>query len=212
MLAKQGLVKKTYGGAIAVRENPHLYSSNERKAIESPEREVIADKAVSLIKPGMRVYLDCSVTSIAVSERLVSKQIHVTVITNMISVLNVLTLSKETDLIFIGGSLNPEHDAFTGTAAQMQLSKYQTDLALIGAVGINAEESKIYTYREDDGLMKETAISNAKKSYVLAESGKFSQEAEYIFARPEDITGFISSDQLDESIRATLNSSGLEVL
>ena len=31
ILEKRGLLKKAYGGAVSVRQNPHMYNSEERK-------------------------------------------------------------------------------------------------------------------------------------------------------------------------------------
>ena len=48
VLEKQGLARKTYGGAVRVRENPHLYSSRDRRGLPDPERLGIVQKAMGI--------------------------------------------------------------------------------------------------------------------------------------------------------------------
>ena len=56
-LEKAGLLKRIHGGAIQVRENLHTINVNERLKIHSPEKRIIAKKAVEQKPAKSKVYL-----------------------------------------------------------------------------------------------------------------------------------------------------------
>ena len=88
VLEKKGLLKKTYGGAMSIRTNPHLYSSLQRKDMNNEERIVIADKVISLLKNQDTIFLDISRTHVEVAKLFNQSTLTLNVITNMIEILD----------------------------------------------------------------------------------------------------------------------------
>ncbi|MCD7950021.1 MAG: DeoR/GlpR family DNA-binding transcription regulator [Erysipelotrichaceae bacterium] len=197
LLENQGLLKKAYGGAVSIRNNPHLYSSSDRKKTSNKERMIIAQKAIQLIKDNETIYLDTSLSSLEIALLLNETHKKITVITNMIDVLNTLRTNQNIKLIFIGGTINSENDAFWDSLSCMMLDYFRIDKAFLGVVGVNTTNGQISTYYVDDGFMKKKAITQSRKSYLMCESRKFKEDGEFIFGSLNDIDGLIVSESMN---------------
>ena len=127
ILEKKGLLKKAYGGAVRIKENPHLYKSADRKHLHNDERVVIAKKALSLIEAQDTLFLDISLASVEIAKQLKDNPLKVTVITNMVEILNLLCSCSHIQLIFIGGQLNADGDGFWGSYSSQQVRSFKID-------------------------------------------------------------------------------------
>ncbi|MCD8027473.1 MAG: DeoR/GlpR family DNA-binding transcription regulator [Erysipelotrichaceae bacterium] len=197
LLEKQGLLKKEYGGAISVRNNPHLYSSTDRKETPNNERIVIAQKVLALINDNETIYLDISLSSLEVALLLNEFNKKITVITNMIDVLNILRNNQNIQLIFIGGMINNEGDGFWGSMSTLMLDYFKIDKAFLGVVGVNTTNGKISTYYVDDGFMKKKVMSQSHRSYLMCESRKVKEDGDFIFASLNDVNGLIVGENMN---------------
>lgn len=212
VLEQQGILKKVYGGAVAVRENLHEYSSISRKDRNPEGRQEIARKAVSLIHNNETIFLDISLTSVKIAELLVKSSLSVHVITNMLEVLNVLAPDTKTDVFFPGGTLNQERDGFWSALAIRNLSVCHIDKAFLGTVGIDLNKNTVSTYHEGDGELKRKVMSLSSESYALADSHKFHEDGDYTYASVSDFTAFITDSLLDESDKNKLGKEHVSIL
>lgn len=212
LLEGQGLLKKTYGGAVAVQENPHLFALKQRKEIATPQRLVIAKKAAALIRPDETVFLDISATNIELAREIAQLDFNLTVITNMTDVLNLLAPTKNIELIFIGGKINQERDGFWDSVALKMIRLFRIDRAFLGVVGIDLVQDQLTTYHIEDGNFKEQVIASSQASYLLCEQRKFSEYGNYIFGALEDVTALIVFDELINEQDDILKEKGITVI
>lgn len=212
VLEKLGLLKKAYGGAVSIRQNPHLYNSEDRKNTPNDERIVIAQKAIQLIQPQETIFLDVSLTSLEIAKLLRESTIQLTVITNMIDVLHVLSHCSHISIVFIGGQLNQEGDGFWGSLSVQMIQLFKIDKAFLGVVGVNTLSGHLSTYYVDDGFMKKTVIQQSQMSYVLCEHRKLKEDGNFAFASLNDVNALIVSKDLYPKIRTTLEDYGLTII
>lgn len=185
-LEKNGLLKKVYGGAVSVRENVHRYGYRERSSLFLEEREKIAADAIKLMRAGTVVFLDTSATSVLIAEKLRESGMALTVVTDMIAVMEALLEAKQIKLIFTGGVINETRDACWSASALRAVMTYRYDLALLGTAGVNLADGWLYTYIEEDGLLKKAVLERAEKTAVLCEAHKLLEEGDYIYAQLQD--------------------------
>ena len=211
-LEKQGLLKRVHGGANQIRRNLHTINVKERIEVNSPEKKLIAQKAVALIEPGTVVFLGISTICLEIAKLIYQRNINVTVVTNMIGIMELFTGECATRLIFIGGDFNQAKDGFLGSLTIEQIKRFKFDLAFIGVVGIDAHEGKVTTYDVDDGLTKQEVINSSKKIYMVAQSAKFELDGNYVFAHLDDFSGYIGEGQLSANIKNRISDYGLEII
>ena len=212
-LEKGAHLKRVYGGAVLPQMRMGQTNATA-KEITNENRDVkrrIAAKAESMIQNGDMVFLDISTTNIEVANLLVQKNRNVTVVTNMIDIIQVLTAESRVKLIFIGGKLNRSKDGFTGAVSIEWLSRYQFDLAFIGVVGIDLARNSVNTYEIDDALTKTSVMKVSRKSYIVAGSSKFNQQGNCRSAALDDFQGIITDKDANPENLEKLASLGLDV-
>ena len=129
LLAQQGKLKKTYGGAVLVKENVHREFATQRKSINLVAKQKIAQKALSLIKDDYVVFLDISTINIELAYLIAKSDLKAIIVTNMLEIVNILAKSN-IRVIFIGGEFDFGKDGFVGSLTIEMLKNFRFDLAL----------------------------------------------------------------------------------
>jgi DeoR/GlpR family transcriptional regulator of sugar metabolism len=212
ILEKKGLLKKAYGGAVSIRQNPHMYNSEERKNTPNDERVMIAQKAMTLIHEQDTIFLDVSLTSLEIAKLLRESSLQITVMTNMIEVLNILNQCSHISIIFIGGQLNQERDGFWGSLSVEMVKSFKLDKAFLGVVGVDTVTGELSTYHVEDGFMKAAIIQQTQMNYLLCEERKLKEDGSYVFASLNDVSGLILSKDVHTKMKATLEDYGLVII
>lgn len=95
-LEKDGMLKKTYGGAVRVRTNSHDRYVSQRIDKNVEEKRVIAKRAYEIIQDGDVIFLDISTINIELVKLIVEADRPVTVVTNMIDAILIMLHEKDT--------------------------------------------------------------------------------------------------------------------
>ncbi|WP_314793287.1 DeoR/GlpR family DNA-binding transcription regulator [Eggerthia catenaformis] len=200
-LEKENKLKRTHGGAVLTRVNLHTLHVNDRRNIRIEEKKTIALKAVELIKPGTVIFLDISTVALEIAKLIYQRNMNITVVTNMIDIMEIFTRECSVQLIFLGGKLNHSGDGFVGSLTIDQIQKYRFDMAFLGAVGIDVEDKTVSTYDADDGMTKKAVIAASRRSYLTAEIIKYTLDGNFIYASLEDFSSYIGEKDLNDHIK-----------
>ena len=212
-LEKQGRLKRTYGGAVILRENLHtMMEVSKRKSTDVEAKRRIAQAAARLIHPKDMVFLDISTSNLALAELLASNQEEMTIATNMIDILVVLARNPNIRLIFAGGVISKSRDGFWGGMTMDFISHLKPDIAFVGAVGVDVKENSVSTYDIEDGINKAAIIRASKRAYVVAETRKLSTDGNYNYASLDTLSGLITDTLPPDDIRQAAADYGVEII
>ncbi len=211
-LEKQGKLKRTYGGAVVLRENIHTMEVSKKRHTDVEAKRRIAQAAIHLIHDKDMVFLDISTSNLAIAELLVKEQREITVVTNMIDVLVVLARNPRIRLIFAGGKINKSRDGFWGGMTLDFISHLKPDIAFVGAVGVDVRENSVSTYDIEDGINKAAIIRASKRAYVVAESRKLSADGNYNYVTLDTLSGLITDALPAEDIQQAAENYGVEII
>jgi DeoR family transcriptional regulator, glycerol-3-phosphate regulon repressor len=192
VLENQGHLKRTYGGAVHVRESSHEHDILSRKEVDVSTKTIIAEKAYNIIEERDTIFLDVSTTNILLAKLLSEGSKKVTVITNMLDILIILSKQNNLTVVATGGILNKNLDGFTGAATIELISKYKFDKSFVGSCGVDVFDRSITTFDIEDGITKRAVIEASKKTYLVMESKKFHFDGNYKFATIDDIDCIIT--------------------
>ncbi|VBB09790.1 lacr bacterial regulatory protein hth signature [Lucifera butyrica] len=173
-LEQENLLQRSYGGAVLNVGTSEDLSFIKRTSIHHADKELIAQKAESLINDGDTLMVDASTTCLALLRHLKTRN-DLTIITNSILLVNEFVNSSFT-VISSGGTLRSRSYALTGPAATGILEKYYVDLALISCKGLDRSRG-IMESNEPESLIKQTMIRQAKKTILLVDHSKFDKTA-----------------------------------
>lgn len=211
-LEKKGLLKRTYGGAVFLRTNVHNVHLDSRKSVYLEEKKKIALKAISLIKEDDTIFLGLSTINIELAKIILEKNLSVTVVTNMIEIMQLFATNCNIKLIFIGGTFNKYKDGFLGAFSIDLISRFKFDISFLGVAGIDVYDNSVSTCEVEDGITKQAILKASKSCYILSEINKFNRDGNYTFARLGELTGLITSEISDINILEKLKECDLELI
>lgn len=172
-LESEGLVKKTYGGAVLNEGFNKDFSHNSRHKANVSAKQAIAELILPMVKDGDTVILDSSTTSLFVA-RSIKVRRNLTVITNSLEIVLELNDRKGWKVFSTGGQLKEGAAYFTGALAFDMLSRYNGNLAVFSVKALDIERGMTDS-NEWDARFK-TAIAKSASRVVLAvDSSKFNR-------------------------------------
>jgi DeoR/GlpR family transcriptional regulator of sugar metabolism len=136
-LEQQGLLERTYGGAILV-QRAHALDTLE-PAILSPEKERIGAAAAERVREGETVFVGAGPLALAVAHHIARKQ-SITVLTNALDVATLLGQVSDLAVILTGGQVQRQNSALVGHIAELALQELRADRAFIGVGGIHVPD------------------------------------------------------------------------
>lgn len=211
LLEKKGLLKKTYGGAVKIRTNPHDVFVSQRIGKNTEDKQAMARAAIKLIEPGDIIFLDISTANLELAKLISEENLNITVVTNMIDIMLLTTKAPETSVIFVGGKLNRGRDGFVGSLTNSQIRDYRFDKAFVGVVGVDLTENSVYTYMAEDGMTKKTIIKSSDKKYMVVENRKFLADGNYRYAEVTDFNGAVLDRKPSDNNKKALEDLGVEL-
>ena len=93
-----------------------------------------------------------------------------------------------------GGTINIDQNAFLGAFALNFLEPIRFDRAFIGALGVDTGSGEVLTFELEDGLVKQLAIKNSTRSYLMVDSHKFGAPGSFAFAKIEDFDAVVTNE------------------
>ena len=163
-LASNGLLLKIRGGAIPRSHNPLTFK--ERIGQLRDDKEIIALKAQTLIKSGQTVFMDGG-TSVYTLVSLLSTDIKLTVITNNIAIVPILSAYSGIELIVLGGKYLKESETVVGLQAIKMAENFQADLYFMGICALDTVKGVTANFMEEAEL-KQTMLGHSGTSIALS--------------------------------------------
>lgn len=212
-LENLGHLKRTYGGAIKVRQSTNQYDTIERSKTDVSSKAKIAQKAFNLIKDRETIFLDLSTINMLIAKLLSQSNKRVTVVTNMIDIINILSSTdNNVTVIATGGLLNKSLNGFAGATAINFVEKYKFDISFIGSCGIDVFDKSITTFEIEDGLTKTAIIRSSKKTFLVMQQTKFNIDGNYKFSNIESINGIITDTLPSIDIIDILHENNITII
>ncbi|MDQ0149865.1 DeoR/GlpR family DNA-binding transcription regulator [Eubacterium multiforme] len=212
-LEKEGLVERTYGGAILPRGIAETTSISNRLIKNIDTKKEIALKAFNSIEDKDTIFLDISSTNYLLAELLSKSTKKITLVTNMVEISSLFNNADlNIDLICIGGLYNKALGGVTGSEAIESISKYRFNKAFIGSCGINIFDKSICNFDLEEGNTKKAIIASSNKVYLLIENKKFHFDGTYKFASLSQIDYIITEILPDNKIIKLMNKLNISII
>ncbi|WP_029373512.1 DeoR/GlpR family DNA-binding transcription regulator [Mycobacterium sp. UM_WWY] len=208
-LTAQGLIARTYGGAIALDQQPE--SSLRQRALEGFDaKRAIARWAADQVQPGETILLDAGTTVGAMGQFLTDVR-DLVVVAAGLTVLEALADADDIRVECIGGTMRHISQGFIGPLAEATLQRLTFDRAFLGADAVTAElgicEAELVQTR-----LKEIMIERADRVYVLAHAEKLGHRPFHAWAPiPPGATLVTDSAATDEQV-APFEDVGITVV
>lgn len=211
-LEGEGLLQRTYGGALPLRQRPVIAALPERRTENLAVKQQIAEKALALIDDGDCLFLDNSTTNILLAKRIVESSRQVTVMTNMLDILQALQNAPQVTVFCPGGYYKPDINGFIGSQTNAVIRQYTFDKVFIGSCGMNVAGGYVTTIEAEEGETKRVIMEAGRAVYLVMENRKFQFDGFYKFADSSQISGVISEGPPSAEVAAALTEQQIVLL
>jgi len=168
-LSEQKTVVRTFGGAMADYDR-RFAPFADRLKVAAKVKARIAAAAVSLLSPGMTVFLDAGTTVFAAADLLRRKPMKLRVVSNSLAVAERLATVGGIEMNLLGGRMLAKQAVLLGDETCRAASFYRFDLALLGAEGFGNEG--VWNSTGEVVTLQRTVIGRAHRFAVCADAGK----------------------------------------
>jgi len=209
-----GKVVRNYGGIILPTSIPE-YSFETHNKEATQEKKIIGKLASTIVQEGDIIYLDCGTTvfnmALALDERVNNQEItNVTIVTNSIANVLVLTPNISCRVVLIGGMYNGARRDFSGILTESYLQSFHFTKCFLGADGVSSSMAVTSTEVEISQLNK-SVIARSDKAYILIDHSKFGKNSFVSYASLSDVTGFVTDMEPSPTIISSLDSPNIQI-
>lgn len=206
LLASEGFVRRTHGGAVLIRSQATWEPSTElsrRTAIE--EKEAIVAEALKLLQPRQSLLIDTgAVVCHRLAEEIAQLDMPLTVISNDLHVANVLTYRENITLMVPGGSCRYGSYSLLGEPGLSFLETINCDIFFTSAAAV--DETCLSETHLELGHLKRAMMGAASQVVLLADSSRFMSRALYRTVTIDQVDLIITDPGVSEDDRARFPS------
>ncbi len=163
---------KVHGGAYKIDTFDKSIPIQLREQVMVKEKESLGRIAISHIHDGDVIMLDASSTSFCIAKQLNNNQTKTTIITNSLSVMNIVANNPLIKLISLGGTLVPNSNAFRGNITTKTLSDLHADKAFISPTAISLDFGLSHD-NEFAAQITKQMIKNSTEIFLIVDHTKF---------------------------------------
>jgi DeoR/GlpR family transcriptional regulator of sugar metabolism len=210
-LERQGVARRTHGGAVLPSLSSHEDSFFKRLEIAVDAKERLADAALPLLAPGETLFVDSSTTAYFAARRIVRENLRCTLLTNAVPVMELVCEAEaaQVELIGVGGTLRKLTRSFVGPQAVVGIEAHFADQVLFSVRGLT-EDGHLTDPDPLEAEIKRCMIQRARRAVLLVDGSKFDRPALSVIAPVGDV-GLILAGDVAEPALAPLIRAGIDV-
>lgn len=210
-LERRGLILRTHGGAVSIDDALPDLSAEVRETVNSDGKKAIAREAAKSIKQGDTIFFDAS-TSVYFLANQIKDMTNITVITNSLRIINLLSSNSGIRIICTGGQLSDNNKSFISSSAQNYIiNNYVADKCFLSCAAVTAK-GELLESREDEAAVKKAMVECSKNLFLLCDKTKLGRSRLYkIRTLNTSDTLFTDVDKSNSTINE-LKNIGLKIL
>ena len=181
-LERDGLVQKSYGGAVLNENAQSDMPLAVRKRTNVIGKQKIAELVSRYVPDNSSIMLDSSSTALFIAKRIKDRK-NMVVITNSLEILVELKDRKEWKIFSSGGQLGEDSLALVGSQADKMISSFHVDSAIISCKGFDINKG----FTDSNDMHASTKRTMLEKRVLAVDSSKFNRIAFNVVGTLSDI-------------------------
>lgn len=214
-MVEQGIVQRTHGGVIWLGEknggngaNGRPYAFDQRMSYQVDAKRQIARAAKSLVQPGETVLIDGGTTTFYLAEELLGLSLQI--VTNSLPIANLFLNDENVELVLTGGLMYPRYGVLLGPTAENIISTIHTKTMFLSVAGVH--DGQMYNQNLLLVHSEQRMMQQAQQVILLADSGKFGQQALARLGALADVDVVVSDAALPQEQRDLIRGAGCELV
>jgi DeoR/GlpR family transcriptional regulator of sugar metabolism len=205
-----GWIQRTHGGALRVgraAKEPPMFQRIEESRLE---KQRIGQAAAKLVNDGETIFLGSGTTVLEIARNL-PQDIHLTVITNSLPIVNELASHPNIEMIVIGGMLRQTELSMVGHIAEQAAREFRADKVFMGMRAIDARHGFTNDFLPET-MTDRAILSIAPQVIVVADHRKFGRVSSVLVGPVTLAQLIITDNSISDEIVDELSEIGIELM
>lgn len=196
-LEKQGVLVRTYGGAMIAESSEPELAITERDTVNYEGKQRIGKRAAEMIKDGETIFLDASTSAWHLARYIKGKR-GITVITNADKIVSELSSCDHIHVICTGGLLRARNMSFVGRMAEKTIREnYYANKFFFSCKGITLTRGLVDS-SEEEAEIKKAMLENSESAIFLCDKNKIGKLGVPKISELDSIDCFITDAKLTD--------------
>lgn len=209
-LADQRLIVRTHGGARLIDSRNELPVNLRDTRFQEAKRAIAAAVAEIIPRQRYAVALSGGSTAANVARALASHD-ELTIVTNSLTIAQLVTTYPQLKVIMTGGILRPESLELVGVLAENTFNAINLGTAILGTDGITAAGG-VTTHDETEARTNNAMVTHAQRVIVVADGSKVGRLALAQVATIEQVDMIVTDSSADAVSLDEIRSAGVTVI
>jgi len=213
MLEQAGFVQRTHGGVIWLGNDKQSaasrpYAFDQRMGFRVDAKKQIARAAKQLISPGQTLLIDGGTTTLYFAQELLGSALQL--VTNSLPIANLFLNDDRVELVVTGGLMYPRYGVLLGPLTEEILSTIHAKTLVLSVAGIH--DGALYNQNLLLVQSERRMMQQAQEVVLLADSGKFGQQALSKLCQLDEIDIVVSDAELPDEQRKQVEAAGCRLI
>lgn len=198
-LEKENQLIRIHGGASILQYETKQVPYDFRRSENLDEKSDLSKAALQYVSEGASIVLDHSTTCSVFASELKKHFTNLTIVTNSLEILNILSDIPTYNIIFLGGSFDAFERGCFGEQAKQTIRQLNIDVAFVSFGGISLNEGCTETFFAGAELLKEFILA-AQQKIALIDNTKFDHVTLVKVCNISDIDVIVTDSSIKPSI------------
>ena len=208
-LADEGRLIRHHGGA-SIPSSVANSAYAERRTEFAREKALLAQAVARWMPDRSSLFLTPGTTMLAVAQALHLRQ-GLKVVTNHLEAAQQLATHPDTEVIVLGGRLQPRNLSCSGTGTLAAAEAYRADLLVFSVGGIDAEGS-LLDYHESEADVARLMFRRARQRVLVVDHSKFGRTASVRLGAITEVDVIVTDQALPAPMRRLLQGQAVQVV
>ena len=196
-LCSDGQLERVHGGAIIPSQIENI-KYEQRKSINLLGKQSIGQECAKEIPNDICLFMGIG-TSTETAAKLLLAHKNLLIVTNNLNIANILKNHNKSKVVVTGGNLRKSDGALIGQPALETIQNFKFDLAIIGCSALDTQGNML-DFDTQEILVNQSIISQAEKTYLVADHTKFLRKAPIKIASLAMVDCFFTDNNLEQPL------------
>lgn len=210
-LEKSKMLRRVRGGAVYHNADITTHGVGVRSISHRQEKREIAELVSTRIVDGQAVLINSGTTCMEVAELLVERFYRLTIMTNSLPAIRILSQNQNFNILIPGGVVDGQEEAIYGEQCVTDIRKYNLDTAILGVHAVSLEKG-ITDFRIHQEAIMRAMLESSRQKIIVADHSKFEKISYVNICSLAEIDNIITDSGLAWEMRRRYEECGVEVI
>lgn len=210
-LEKKNLLVRARGGAMQVEGIIGVdHGIDKKDKINFEQKAKIGLRASKLLNDSEIVIIDSGTTTAEMAKNIGNVK-NMTVITNALNIINILSNNLDINLIVPGGFMRKNSFSLVGPMAEKSLRNFNVDKLFLGVDGFDTRHG-IFTPNIEEAHLNMVMIDISNEVILLSDSSKFNKRSFTFICEIDKINTVVTDSGIKPDDKKRLEDAGVKVI